>query len=522
MIRVVVFLAALCMLAVGIGWLADIPGDVALTLHGWKIETSATIALLVFTTVLTAAIFAWSLLRAIIRSPRAVRLRWQRRRGEQGYRAISRGLIAVGAGDIKAARKHAEDALRLMPGEPLALLLGAQSAQLQGDRIAAEQSFRIMAGRADTKVLGLRGLFVEAQRRNDLQTARLYAEEAAKIASASSWAAQALLQFQCADGDWAGALDLLARHRKEGAVDKDSYRRKRAVLLTARALSLEDSDRDEARACALEAVKLAPDLVPAVALAGRFLAEAGARRKAARMVEKAWRAGPHPDLADVYANLRLGGSARDRLSRIKALAAKAPAHREGALALARAAIEAREFATAREILTPLLAHPTRRVALLMAELEKAEHGDEGRAREWTARAFNAAPDPAWVADGLVSERWLPMSPVSGELDAFEWKTPLVAIGQADAGGMETTARAEMKALSSEPAGEKPAQAGPAAAATSAAARTASGPRKPRLPLAEAVIPVVHAPDDPGPEPDAEQDASPERAGPGGSWRDLLR
>src|SRR5213075_1168097 len=51
-------------------------------------------------------------------------------------------------------------------------------------------------------------------------------------------------------------------------------------------------------------------------------------------------------------------------------------------------------------------------------------GDEGRAREWMGRALNAALDPAWTADGYVSERWLPVSPVTGRLDAFEWKDPL--------------------------------------------------------------------------------------------------
>ena len=52
----------------------------------------------------------------------------------------------------------------------------------------------------------------------------------------------------------------------KAALEKADYRRKRAVLLTARAQALEDIDRDTARALVLEAVKLAPDLVPAAAL----------------------------------------------------------------------------------------------------------------------------------------------------------------------------------------------------------------------------------------------------------------
>jgi HemY protein len=49
-------------------------------------------------------------------------------------------------------------------------------------------------------------------------------------------------------------------------------------------------------------------------------------------------------------------------------------------------------------------------------------------REWLARAARAARDPAWVADGIVSDEWLPASPVNGRLDAFKWETPVERIG----------------------------------------------------------------------------------------------
>ena len=285
-----------------------------------------------------------------------------------------------------------------------------------------------MAGRADTKALGLHGLFIEAHRRDDHESARAHAEEAAATAPTLGWAGRAVLEARCKEGDWSSALALLERHR--GALDKASYRRQRAVLLTARALATEESDRDAAKNDALEAVKLAPTLVPAAALAApaprrrRLPAQSQPHhrhRVARQSASGIWR--------KAYAELRSGESARDRLKRIDALAKRAPGNVEGALAVARAAIDAREFARARAALTPYLDAPTKRIALLMAALERAE-GDEGRAREWLARALHAAPDPAWTADGYVSERWLPLSPVTGRLDAFEWRVPLTGMTSA--------------------------------------------------------------------------------------------
>jgi HemY protein len=88
--------------------------------------------------------------------------------------------------------------------------------------------------------------------------------------------------------------------------------------------------------------------------------------------------------------------------------------------LARAALEAHRFEEARAALVPLLGDPTQRACLLMAEIEATEHGDHGKAREWALRAMRAKRDPAWVADGYVTEEWMPASPQTGRLDAFVW------------------------------------------------------------------------------------------------------
>jgi len=517
MIRILLYLIVVGLLAYGVALLADRPGEVVITWQGWRIETSLMVlgaAVLAATAILVAV---WSLMRAILRSPIVLGNLLRNRRGVRAYEAISNGLIAVGAGDIGAARKFTAEVNRIAPGEPLALLLSAQAAQLAGDREAAERTFRAMASRADTKALGLHGLFIEAQRRDDLASARAYAEEAARTAPALAWAGRAVLEFRCAGGDWAGALALLERNR--GALDKASYRRQRAVLLTARALALEDSDRDSAKAFALEAVKLAPTLVPAAALAGRRLAEAGELRKASRIVAKAWSANPHPELAQAYAELRFGDAARDRLARIEALAKKVPGNIEGALAIARAALDAREFAKARAALAPYVAAPTKRIGLLMAELERGERNDEGRAREWLARALHAAPDPAWTADGYVSDRWLPVSPVSGRIDAFEWRVPLTGIvGAAPVIEPEAPAVAPIEIAADRQSENASPSSDAERSATAAPARGRSEHPQP-MPAAAPVIPLIQVPDDPG--PDAVEDSEPPREPSSGGWRKIF-
>src|SRR5436305_1633821 len=427
MYRSVLFLLLIAAAALGAAWVADQTGNVILTWDGWRIETSLPVFALAVGVTIVAAMLMWSILRGLWRTPGKIRRSRRERRHARGRHAITHGLLAIGHGDASAARAHADAARRHAANDPLALLLHAQSAQLEGDRERAKAAFRAMAEREDTRLLGLGGLFIEAQRADDPLGAVMIAEEALKLSPASTWACHAVLGVRCAKGDWSGALAILDKNLAAGLIDKSAYRRQRGVLLTARALELENVDRDLSRQSVMEAIKLAPTLVPAAVLASKFESEAHQVRRAMRIVEAAWLAQPHPDLADAYAHVRLGDSARQRLVRVETLAAKAPGHLESALAVARAAIDASEFSRAREVLTPFVAAPTQRVAMLMAEIERNEHGDSGRARAWTLRAVRALHDPVWTADGYVSDRWRPVSPVSGRLDAFQWQTPVAAL-----------------------------------------------------------------------------------------------
>jgi len=157
----------------------------------------------------------------------------------------------------------------------------------------------------------------------------------------------------------------------------------------------------------------------------------------------------------------------------------------------------------------------------MAEIEEAE-GDIGRSREWMARAMRAAPDPVWTADGVVSEHWLPISPVSGRLDAFQWKVPMAEIGF-ERPAIEPEPPEKIAAPADHKLSPPAALAEPALPTKPATRRRKSEKRAEQPP--DAVIPIVHAPDDPGPEATAEADPVVEPIAPAGTWdrvRQLFR
>jgi HemY protein len=551
MVRVLVYLFVIAALAAGAVWLADRPGEVSILWQGYRIETSVAIAAIGVVVLAFLALTAWAILRFVFGLPSAFSFASRARRRARGFEAISRGMVAIGAGDPVAAGRYAVDARKFAASEPLTLLLEAQSAQLSGDRGQAEAAFKAMLDKPETRVLGLRGLFVEARRRGDMAAARAFADDAVRRSPSLAWANDALLDFHTAAGDWQAARTAVERRAALRLADKAEAKRQRAVLLAAEALEAKGREPEKALAAALEAVKLAPGLTPAAALAGRMLSERGDIKKAARLLEAAWKQVSHPEIAAAYLDVRPGDSARDRLARAETLTRLRPADPEGVLALAGAAIHAQDFARARATLKPLLAGGASvRACLLMAELEEAEHGAAGRVREWLARATRAPRDAAWVADGLVSDQWLPVSPISGRLDAFVWTVPPATLGSQAAdlddviadldepsaplleGKVEAPAEAEIVSAPAglaAPAASEPAKAEPKPEpkaeskpepVAAAAPASAPAPAEPVVEIAPAptkpapsqsrpgpvVFPVSHAPDDPGPEQQAPGEA----------------
>ncbi len=428
MLQMALFFVFVLLIAFGFSWLSDQPGSILINFSGYERLFTPVEFVITFLVIFGTLFGFWMLMQRVVNIPAVIASFFKKRREKRGLAALSAGLIAVGIGDRSASNRYASQARKSLPNEPLTALLRAQSAQMIGDRATARRIYEAMLGAPDTELLGLRGLFLEAQHENEDEAAFQFAEQAVALNPKLQWSVIALFQFQCKKGDWAGALKTLeiAKHNKH--FERSVANRRRAVLLTAQAMECEEGDADKALELSLEAHRIAVDLIPAADIAGRILASKGNTAKAAKVVSRTWKQNPHPDLALTYAYARPGDSPRDRMQRMEQLAAMKPGSIEGPIAIALSALDAKDWEAARTALKPLVdREPSARVCTLMARVV-GEQGDQGRMREWLARAVRAPRDPVWSGDGFVSERWLPISPVSGALDRFEWKVPVETVG----------------------------------------------------------------------------------------------
>jgi HemY protein len=513
MIRILLFLIVVFAMGLGFAWLADRPGDMVVTFDGYQYQVSLMVAAVAVVAIVAAVMISWWLLRTIWNSPYLISRYFRVRRRDRGYQALSTGMIAAGAGDAALARNMSKQAAKLISSdqEPLIHLLEAQASILEGDHDAARKKFETMLDDPEMRLLGLHGLYLEAERLGERDVSRHYASRAAELAPQLGWAADATLDDKAAQGDWEGALRLVDAQRTAKQADKAATDRRRAVLLTAKAMALAETDRSASRAAAIEANRLMPAFAPAAVAAAKACFQQDDVRKGAKILETAWRAEPHPEIADLYIHARSGDAVGDRLHRARRLQSMRSNNAESSLAVARAALDAGDYRLARaEAETAARLQPQERVYLLLADIEEAETGDQGRIRQWLSKAVRAPRDPAWVADGYISERWAPISPVTGRLDAFEWKVPVERVGQL----IEQEGPQEAVVPTALPGAAPAVRQEPAAIVVAETQAAAAGPEKPVVVEAERPkTAAAHETDTVGQQPPQLQPAAPLPAAP---------
>jgi HemY protein len=376
--------------------------------------------------VLIIVVGIW-LLGLVLRAPWKIAGRQSRSRRERGQHAISMGLVAIAAGDREEARRQSKRAAQLVPDQPLATLLAAQTAQLEGDEQAAHSYFTKLAETPNTAFLGLRGLWMQAMKDGRTREALHFVEQAHAEQPNAAWVLEAQLTLQARLGQWDAAsqsLETLAKHKLRAP---EKAKEARALINVERSRAAANAeDTAAALDAALVAYKANPALVPAVAQLALMQIASNRRGRAEKVLKDAWRAAPHPMLVESFRGVVSTVSADKQLDLARSLASLNPNAADSHIMVARFAMAAEQWNAAEEALAPLTRrNPSVRVCHLMAEIEADGRNNREAARDWLARAASAAPDEAWVCSesGAVQSNWSAVCQASQLFGTLEWRVP---------------------------------------------------------------------------------------------------
>jgi HemY protein len=429
MLRALWFIFLLAVLATSAMWLVDNPGQVSMAWQGYVIETSAAV---LFSAIAGIAVLSalmhrfWIFISDLPAGVSRFRREGRRRRG---YLALSRGMVAVAAGDRGEARRQAGRADDLLEEPSLTMLLSAQSAQLTGDEKAAQKFFTEMLKNPDTEFLGLRGLLNQATKNDDRYEALKWVRRAYQLKPESDWVARTMFDLASRAGLWQEADSALAMAVRKKQVDALEAKHSRAVLNHQLSMEAEASGNN-VKALKLSKKASSEELgfIPAQIHLAHLLMSSGKQRKATDTLEAAWAIIPHPEIARAYWLLSDTNDAKARMMASHKLAALNPKSPVTKLMLVKSALDAGQWDEARKNLEEVGASGepvTSNYCQLMAQLEEAEHSDMIAAREWLVRAANADTDPLWLCQdcGNAADAWSALCGACGAFDKLQWRRP---------------------------------------------------------------------------------------------------
>jgi len=397
--RALVFLALLALGIAGVMAVARLGGSVEMRIGEIEILVPFSAFLLLAAALFLLLHLVLAGLGALRRWPARARARREVEHRAQGDAALTRALVALAAGAPDVARIEIARARRHLGDTPQALLLAAEAERAAGREEAAAEAFLALAKRPDARFLGLRGLLRQAIQRGDWPTAQRLAQEAEAAQPGAAWLRQERATLALRMQDWREALALAAPGAQQAPL----------------ALAAAAQEAEPTRAAELERLAFQTDaaFTPAALAHAKRLKGSGSTRRARQVLEEAWKARPHPDLATAY----LEGEA-DSLARVRAaeqLVHGNAKHAESRLLIGRLATAAALTGRARQELEQLAAsgEADRRVYLALSDLEEYEGRDtpESRAAQarWLRLAATASAEPHWHCGECGAEygHWAP-------------------------------------------------------------------------------------------------------------------
>ncbi|MBV6631505.1 MAG: tetratricopeptide repeat protein [Alphaproteobacteria bacterium] len=422
-------------LAIGY-WLIENPGTLTLDWQGYIVSADTPIVALMALVGIGAIAIIYHLYRNLLDWPS----RWGIGRGikkrSRGYEALTKGLIAVAAGDGAMAVKLSAKARKLLDDAPLTMLLSAQAAHLSGDTENARDSFRAMLDQPELAFFGIRGLLTHELRTEGRQDstgqvnreALRLAREAFRLEPSSPWVVETLFDLEMLAEDYDRGLGLADQMRRVGLIDADTAKQRKAAIYLARSMAAEAKEHlRDARNYAEKAVKLQPSFAPAVTRLAKFHADGGKLRKARNILDRAWAQNPHPELATSWVGLSPCDDAEGKLRWMRRLCAGTTV--EDKLALVPVLLENAEWEEARRLLLAALEQNGGvRAMRLLADLELKEASDTVAATAWLDQAGKATPAPTWVSveTGATQSNWTPFSKDTARFDVLAWLVPAPA------------------------------------------------------------------------------------------------
>ena len=426
MLRALWFLFKLGILTAAIVWVANRPGFIDIHWQGYDVRADVSLALLAGFFFIVVLLTAHRALRALFSLPKTWRQYRAKIMQQKGYRALTLGMTAVAAGDVKLSSYYAQRARAFLPHDNgLPVFLEAQAARLKNDGPAAGAAFKKLLENKDTAFLGLRGLLQGALEGGSIADAGALTERALKLYPKHPFVLRMIYDMALRQRHWERAQGLLGKIERLRAMEPEKIKGERVALLLQQAVEAKDA---APLSLLRRAYSTDPSFVPAAQFLARYYLEHKKRRNAVSVLEKIWKVNPHPCFLPLWKDAMPQGKAHDSAARLRwfdRLIAMQPSNMEARMAAASAAMDEHMWGVAREYLDDAAGlGSSAKLYHLRARLAQAQNRPD-EAALMLRRAADASPEKMWVCreSGHIYDGWSPVAEPHGSFNTIIWDYP---------------------------------------------------------------------------------------------------
>lgn len=442
MIKALWFFIQIAVLTVGAIWISQRQGNVSIDVLNYHLQMQTGVFLISLLFLFILFLFIYRFVRAVFSIPKILGNIREKDKKSRGFQSLTRGLVAIAAGDSKKATQYAKQTRNLLPKQKgLPLLLDAQAARMRGDEGVAKIRFKELMEDKDAAFLGVRGLLMSAIDDGDMKTALGYAEDAAKLYPKQDWVLKTLYDLQIKNSKWSGAEVTLKKAVKIGAISVEQSISDSIAFHHVKSIDAEKSGDDILAFKELEkAYKLNPNFTPSVCKLADYYLSLKKKKKALSIIKKAWANNPHPDLL-VYWDALTPYSKKDRtVNKAKAdekrmkwyeeLVSLCPQSAYGQIAAAKVSMDAEMWGQAKAYLIAAeKLEPSANLYRQMAIVEQHTTHDDDNMHELMEKAALAPADKVWVCNqtSIIYEHWEPIAEPHGSFNTIIWDYPLARV-----------------------------------------------------------------------------------------------
>ncbi len=435
MIRAIWYITQLVVVTLATVWLLNQKGTIVIQWLGYTVTVHVGLVIFSVLFLLFLVLLLHNIWIGFVTFPAKLKRYKKERNNKKGHEATMRAFVALAAGDIKHANYLAYRAGAFLSGEgaeqqAVPLLLQAHTARLQGREKDEKEIYKKLFDNKETSLLGLQGLTRSLVEQGDYEQALTLARESEKTKGTQSWVLKLLYDLEIRTKNWKAAQDTLKKAMRRGVVSKEQADSDlKALLIHLSDLDIQDGYRKDAFSHLIKAYKIDPVFVPTVLRLVPLYLEKGKRRTAISVIEKAWKAAPHPELVSLWFSVAPDNKPTDPLVRLRwfeKLLKLNPDSAEARIAVAKIAIEDGLWGEARHYLMEAQQKkPSARIYRLLAELEDLSTHDDEAAREWIEKASEAPADKCWVCKvtGHLYENWSAIAEPHGSFNTIIWDYP---------------------------------------------------------------------------------------------------